>query len=61
MERYCLLVRADNELSGKATVTWAEAARQPRLFTPNMQNRRIIDRAFRTANAKPTPRLETIQ
>ena len=24
-----------------------------------MQNRRIIDRAFRTANAKPTPRLET--
>ena len=60
MERYCLLVRADNELSGRASVTWAEAAKQPLcLFTPNMQNRRIIDRAFRTANAKPTPRLET--
>jgi len=60
MERYCLLVRADNELSGRASVTWAEAAKQPLcLFTPNMQNRRIIDRAFRTANAKPMPRLET--
>ena len=41
-------------------MTWAEAAKQPLcLLTPNMQNRRIIDRAFRTANAKPTPRLET--
>jgi DNA-binding transcriptional LysR family regulator len=60
MERYCLLVRADHELAGKGTVTWAEAAHQPLcLLTPNMQNRRIIDRAFRTANTKPTPRLET--
>ncbi|MGE0849709.1 MAG: LysR family transcriptional regulator [Hyphomicrobiaceae bacterium] len=60
MERYCLLVRADHELSRKKSVTWAEAAKQPLcLLTPNMQNRRIIDRAFRTANAKPTPRLET--
>jgi DNA-binding transcriptional LysR family regulator len=60
MERYCLLLRADNALAGKASVTWAEAATQPLcLLTPNMQNRRIIDRAFRTANAKPTPRLET--
>jgi DNA-binding transcriptional LysR family regulator len=60
MERYCLLVRADNELAKKSSVTWAEAAMQPLcLLTPNMQNRRIIDRAFRTANAKPTPRLET--
>ena len=60
MERYCLLVRADHELAGKRSVTWAEAAKQPLcLLTPNMQNRRIIDRAFRTANSKPTPRLET--
>lgn len=59
-ERYCLLVRADNEVANKTSVTWAEAAKQPLcLLTPNMQNRRIIDRAFRTANAKPTPRLET--
>jgi DNA-binding transcriptional LysR family regulator len=60
MERYCLLVRADHDLAGKASVTWADAAKQPLcLLTPNMQNRRIIDRAFRTANSKPTPRLET--
>jgi DNA-binding transcriptional LysR family regulator len=60
MERYCLLVRADHEFAGKASVTWAEAAKLPLcLLTPNMQNRRIIDRAFRTANTKPTPRLET--
>ena len=60
MERYCLLVRADHELAGKASVSWADAARQPLcLLTPNMQNRRIIDRAFRTANAKPMPRLES--
>jgi DNA-binding transcriptional LysR family regulator len=60
MERYCLLVRADHELANRKSVTWADAAKQPLcLLTPNMQNRRIIDRAFRTANSVPTPRLET--
>ena len=60
MERYCLLVRADHALADKASVTWAEAAKQPLcLLTPNMQNRRIIDRAFRTANSSPIIRLET--
>jgi DNA-binding transcriptional LysR family regulator len=60
MERYCLLVRADHALADKTSVTWAEAAKQPLcLLTPNMQNRRIIDRAFRTANSSPTIRLET--
>jgi DNA-binding transcriptional LysR family regulator len=61
LERYCLLVRADHALAGATSVTWAEAAKQPLcLLTPNMQNRRIIDRAFRTANSSiPTPRLET--
>jgi DNA-binding transcriptional LysR family regulator len=60
MERYSLLVRADNELANKTSVTWADAARQPLCLLPqSMQNRRIIDRAFRAANTKPTPRLET--
>jgi len=60
MERYCLLVRSDHDLAGASTVTWAEAAKQPLcLLTPDMQNRRIIDRAFRAANASPVPRLET--
>jgi DNA-binding transcriptional LysR family regulator len=36
MERYCLPVRADHEIAGKAFVTWAEAAKQPLcLLTPN--------------------------
>jgi DNA-binding transcriptional LysR family regulator len=60
MERYCLLVRADHELAGEASVSWAEAAKQPLcLLTPDMQNRRIIDRAFRAANANPIPRVES--
>jgi DNA-binding transcriptional LysR family regulator len=60
MERYCLLVRADHELANANSVSWAEAAKQPIcLLTPDMQNRRIIDRAFREANSAPIPRLET--
>lgn len=59
-ERYCLLVRADHELAGAASVRWADAARQPLcLLTSDMQNRRIVDRAFRAANSAPIPRLET--
>ena len=60
MERYCLLVRSDHELADAQSVTWAEAAKQPLcLLTPDMQNRRIIDRAFRAADSAPIPRLET--
>ena len=60
MERYCLLVRADHELAGKRVRDLGGGSQQPLcLLTPDMQNRRIIDRAFRTANSKPTPRLET--
>jgi DNA-binding transcriptional LysR family regulator len=59
-ERYCLLVRRDNPLAQRGSVTWAEAANQSLcLLTPDMQNRRIIDRAFRAANCAPVPRLET--
>jgi DNA-binding transcriptional LysR family regulator len=60
MERYCLLVRTDHELADAHSVSWTDAARQPLcLLTPDMQNRRIIDRAFRDANSAPIPRLET--
>ena len=59
-EHYCLFVGADSPLAGKAAVTWTEAAQEPLcLLTPNMQNRRIIDRAFAVANVHPSPRLET--
>jgi DNA-binding transcriptional LysR family regulator len=60
MERYCLLVRADHPLATASSVSWADAAKEPLcLLTPDMQNRRIIDRAFRAANCAPVPRLET--
>jgi DNA-binding transcriptional LysR family regulator len=60
MERYCLLVRRDHPLASASSVGWADAAREPLcLLTPDMQNRRIVDRAFRAANSAPVPRLET--
>jgi len=60
MERYCLVIRADHELAGTPTVTWADAARLPLcLLTSDMQNRRILDAAFKGAGVHPVPRLET--
>ena len=59
-ENYCLFVSTENQLAAKKSVTWFEAAQQPLcLLTPNMQNRRIIDRAFAVAKVQPTARLET--
>ncbi len=59
-ENYCLFVSTENELATRKSVTWFEAAQQPLcLLTPNMQNRRIIDRAFAAAKVQPTARLET--
>jgi DNA-binding transcriptional LysR family regulator len=59
-ENYCLFVSAGHDLAKVRTVTWHDAAQQPLcLLTPNMQNRRIIDRAFAVAKVKPSPRLET--
>jgi DNA-binding transcriptional LysR family regulator len=59
-ERYSLFVGDTHPLAGRESVTWEEAAREPLcLLTQHMQNRRIIDRAFRAANCQPVPRLET--
>ncbi|MEZ5776110.1 MAG: LysR family transcriptional regulator substrate-binding protein [Hyphomicrobiaceae bacterium] len=59
-ERYCLFVRADHAVAGRQHVTWGEAAALPLcLLTPNMQNRRIIDKAFQHGRHDPVPRLET--
>ncbi|MFO1123599.1 MAG: LysR family transcriptional regulator [Hyphomicrobiales bacterium] len=59
-ERYCLFVGSGHPLASRPSVTWAEASHEPLcLLTPNMQNRRIIDRAFADAHAHPSPRLET--
>jgi DNA-binding transcriptional LysR family regulator len=60
MERYCLLLHAEHPLAAATSVTWADASREPLcLLTPENQNRRIIDRAFRAAGCAPAPRLET--
>ena len=60
VEHYCLFVGEASPYADKSSVTWTEAAGEPLcLLTPNMQNRRIIDRAFALADAHPSPRLET--
>ena len=59
-ERYCLFIAEGHALAARDSVTWLEAAQEPLcLLTPNMQNRRIVDRAFLAANAHPSPKLET--
>ncbi|MFD6094852.1 LysR family transcriptional regulator [Nocardiopsis flavescens] len=60
-ERYVLLTSSrDGPFSGRETLTWAEAAELPLcLLSPEMQNRRIIDEAFRRAGAAPEPVVET--
>lgn len=56
-ERYVLLSRAGEF---PPHMDWAEAADHPLcLLTPNMQNRRIIDAAFRDAGAVPRVQVET--
>jgi DNA-binding transcriptional LysR family regulator len=60
-ERYRLMIAADAPLGNREQVTWAEVARIPLcLLTPDMQNRRIIDRLLREAgNFEGTPTLES--
>jgi DNA-binding transcriptional LysR family regulator len=59
-ERYCLFVNDADPIAGNDELGWAEAANHSLcLLSPNMQNRRIIDKAFRTAGAAPVARVET--
>ncbi len=60
-ERYRLLTFAENPLGDRDKVTWAEVGRIDLcLLTPDMQNRRIIDRQIATATgAEPEPVLES--
>ena len=59
-ERYRLLTSADAPLGNRDTVTWAEVAKVPLcLLTPDMQNRRIIDRLLRAPAASRAPTLES--
>ena len=59
-ERYRLLTAADAPLGNRDSVTWAEVAQVPLcLLTPDMQNRRIIDRLIKSAGGKSRPTLES--
>src|SRR6185437_13900418 len=59
-ERYRLLVADDAPLADREQVTWAEVAQVPLcLLTPDMQNRRIIERLLRETGADPTITLES--
>ena len=59
-EHYRLLTSADAPLGDRDSVTWAEVAQVPLcLLTPDMQNRRIIDRLLKSAGAESRPTLES--
>jgi DNA-binding transcriptional LysR family regulator len=59
-ERYRLLTSAEAPLGNRDRVTWAEVAQLPLcLLTPDMQNRRIIDRLLKSAGGDSRPTLES--
>lgn len=59
-EHYRLLTSADAPLGDRDKVTWSEVAQLPLcLLTPDMQNRRIIDRLLKSAGAESRPTLES--
>jgi DNA-binding transcriptional LysR family regulator len=59
-EHYRLLTSADAPLGNRDLVSWAEVAQVPLcLLTPDMQNRRIIDRLLKSAGGESRPTLES--
>lgn len=59
-ESYFLLTQRASRLEGRVSATWAEAGDMPLcLLTPDMQNRRIVESAFRMAGRSVHPALET--
>jgi len=59
-ERHVLLARSPDPRLFKADLGWADVAELPLcLLTPNMQNRNLIDAAFREAEVTPKVMLET--
>ena len=57
-ESYRLLTSPEGMFGDREQVTWSEVGQVPLcLLTPDMQNRRIIDRALKTVGAEATPTL----
>ena len=60
IERYRFITTEGARFADRDCVTWAELAEVPLcLLTPDMQNRRIMDRLMREAGAEPTAALES--
>jgi DNA-binding transcriptional LysR family regulator len=59
-EQYVLLVAHDSPLAKREQISWADAGKLPLcLLTPDMQNRRLIDRHLLDAGVKQTPTVES--
>lgn len=59
-ERYHVVTAVDGPFAGRPSVTWDEVATLPLcLLSPDMQNRRIIDRVFVEAGLTVEPMLES--
>jgi len=59
-ERYQLITAAGNRFSDRKEVTWSEVAELPLcLLTPDMQNRRIINKHLEEVGARVQPTLES--
>jgi DNA-binding transcriptional LysR family regulator len=59
-ERYRFITTEGAPLSDRGTVSWAELSQVPLcLLTPDMQNRRIMDRLMREAGVEPRAALES--
>jgi DNA-binding transcriptional LysR family regulator len=59
-DRYVLITHDKASFAGMQSITWAQAATLPLcLFTPAMQNRRIIDAIFRAAGTEVRAVMET--
>jgi DNA-binding transcriptional LysR family regulator len=59
-EHFALVCRDDHPLAGQARVAWSELGDTTlSLLTPDMQNRRIINRNFMEAGVTPQARIES--
>lgn len=59
-EHYALVCRADHPLAGRARLAWSDLGDAAlSLLTPDMQNRRIINRNFMEAGVTPRAQIES--
>lgn len=59
-EHYALVCRSDHPLAGRPDVDWGELGEVSlSLLTPDMQNRRIINRNFMQAGVSPKAQIES--